>query len=378
MDFEKKYKDALEWISSVYLTFPGATKEYAKHYFPELCEIEDERMRNEIIGGLMWQRDSSLKGSDGNDCVLPGFNLPVNILIAWLEKQKDSPMPEYTVIFQKGVEEGRRLEREDLPYWQTFKGIGIIVPDDYILAKFGKGYKLLRPGDTMEIGTEFLQVSQLDNLPKEEQHKEQKPMEPSYDELQRHQNELYDFKVFATKQAKEHHISFVHDFEWNNFCAELLSYFAEQKQEWGEEDEKMLAGTLNSLKRYQLSMPNYQVELQMRWLKSIRPQPKQEWSDEDEKILVTISKALGCDTAEKILVNEGVTLVMAAGFLESLKNRGNSPKSNTNSPWKPSEEQMRCLQSVVQDVNKKSLMSTTGYSPAAVLQSLYIDLKALM
>ena len=125
-------------------------------------------------------------------------------------------------------------------------------------------------------------------------------------------------------------------------------------------------------------MPNYQVELQMRWLKSIRPQPKQEWSDEDEKILVTISKALGCDTAEKILVNEGVTLVMAAGFLESLKNRGNSPKSNTNSPWKPSEEQMRCLQSVVQDVNKKSLMSTTGYSPAAVLQSLYIDLKALM
>ena len=43
------------------------------------------------------------------------------------------------------------------------------------------------------------------------------------------------------------------------------------------------------------------------------------WSGEDEKILVAISKALGCDTAEKILVNEGVTLMMAAGFLESLR-----------------------------------------------------------
>ena len=70
--------------------------------------------------------------------------------------------------------------------------------------------------------------------------KEQKPIEPSDEELQRYQNELYDFKVFATKQAKEHHISFVHDFEWNNFCAELLSYFNEQKPEWSEEDEEKL------------------------------------------------------------------------------------------------------------------------------------------
>lgn len=30
------------------------------------------------------------------------------------EKCKDSPLPEDTVLFQKGVEEGRRLERDDL------------------------------------------------------------------------------------------------------------------------------------------------------------------------------------------------------------------------------------------------------------------------
>ena len=63
-----------------------------------------------------------------------------------------------------------------------------------------------------------------------EKQKEQKSVEPSDEELQRHQDELYNFKVFAAKQAKEHHISFVHDFEWNNFCAGLLSYFNEKQK----------------------------------------------------------------------------------------------------------------------------------------------------
>ena len=75
-----------------------------------------------------------------------------------------------------------------------------------------------------------------------EKQKEQKPAEihePSDDELERHQKELYDFKVFAARQARENRISFVHDFEWNNFCEGLLSYFNEQKPaEWSEEDEE--------------------------------------------------------------------------------------------------------------------------------------------
>ena len=62
----------------------------------------------------------------------------------------------------------------------------------------------------------------------------------------------------------------------------------EQKPAWSEEDRKMLADTLNSLKRYQLSMPNYQVELQMRWLKSLRPswKPSEEQMEALEKAIV--------------------------------------------------------------------------------------------
>lgn len=72
--------------------------------FPELKESEDERIRKELLevirhcyedGGYTLCTDDYKKYS------------------TYLEKQKDSPMPEDTVIFQKGVAEGRRLEREE-------------------------------------------------------------------------------------------------------------------------------------------------------------------------------------------------------------------------------------------------------------------------
>ena len=44
----------------------------------------------------------------------------------------------------------------------------------------------------------------------------------------------------------------------------------ERMSSWGEEDEKMLQGTIDSLRRHQLSMPNFLVELQMRWLSSLK------------------------------------------------------------------------------------------------------------
>lgn len=112
---------------------------------------------------------------------------------------------------------------------------------------------------------------------------EQKPVEPSDDELQRHQDELYDFKVFAAKQAREHHISFVHDFEWNNFCAELLSYFNEKQKpaEWSEEDKKMLLSIINAFRNGTVSTIG-----QEHWLKSLPERfknPACRFYKEDEK-----------------------------------------------------------------------------------------------
>ena len=155
-----------------------------------------------------------------------------------------------------------------------------------------------------------------------EKQKEQKPVEPSDEELQRHQDELYDFQVFAAKQAKEHHISHVHDFEWHNFCEGLLSYFNEKQKpaEWSEEDEKKIT-FLGRLIRYNV------------------PDGQYGWVDGRKGGFVTKSEAIS--------------------MLKSLR-----------SSWKPSEEQMIALKRSI------SYLSEYGQNDDdLILCSLYKDLQ---
>lgn len=64
---------------------------------------------------------------------------------------------------------------------------------------------------------------------------------------------------------------------------------------------------------------------------------KQEWSEEDEKIITALTKALiGSDSAEKIMLFDGVTIEMVSDWLKSLR-----------PSWKPSEEQMEALEPAV-------------------------------
>ena len=82
MDYERKYKDALGWMQSLYDCLHGATKEDAEHYFPELKESEDEKIRKGIIKYLYF-----IKDKDGS--YMPN-NIPFDDMIAWLEKQGES------------------------------------------------------------------------------------------------------------------------------------------------------------------------------------------------------------------------------------------------------------------------------------------------
>ena len=75
--YEKKYKEALGWIQSVYPTMTGADKEDAEHFFPELKESEDERVRKELCKAI-WT-------------YIP--NEEAHEYIKWLEKQgKQNPV----------------------------------------------------------------------------------------------------------------------------------------------------------------------------------------------------------------------------------------------------------------------------------------------
>ena len=235
----------------------------------------------------------------------------------------------------------------------------------------------------------------IDNFPYSVE-KEEKPVKPSDDELQRHQDELYNFKVFAAKQAKEHHILFVHDFEWHNFCAGLLSYFNEkQKQDWSEEDKQNLSVCLTYIKDTQLR--DWLIEAfhksskwseedksfydsiiyevikegmhptpeQVKWFKSLPErfslQPKQELSEEETKDLVHILKVL--DDCYVYGQHD-----LSKTDYDNLTSTIKSLKPS----WKPSEHQMSILKAVKEYVGKGS-----GYWGEG-LGSLIDDLEKLI
>lgn len=77
MNYEKKYKEALERARELSKTVTGANYEYI---FPELKESEDERMLREIKRYIKEQGDKPTG--------LPNGTASVSDMIAWLEKQE--------------------------------------------------------------------------------------------------------------------------------------------------------------------------------------------------------------------------------------------------------------------------------------------------
>lgn len=78
MDYEKKYKEALERakLSRLQLLDIGEEATEIEHIFPELKESEDERIRKELIDFFSDSPDSdTFRG------------IPPSKIIAWLEKQ---------------------------------------------------------------------------------------------------------------------------------------------------------------------------------------------------------------------------------------------------------------------------------------------------
>lgn len=84
-NYEQKYKEALGWMQSLYKGLHGITKEDAEHYFPELKESEDERIRKELIefvksrGGfkheyIVWLEKQGGEKSEENEGNLGGIS----------------------------------------------------------------------------------------------------------------------------------------------------------------------------------------------------------------------------------------------------------------------------------------------------------------
>lgn len=85
MDYERKYKDALKWMQSLYDGLHGATKEEAEHYFPELKENKSERVRKGLIKTISSLLDNT---------ILYHTDITKEEALAWLEKQGEKKLIE--------------------------------------------------------------------------------------------------------------------------------------------------------------------------------------------------------------------------------------------------------------------------------------------
>ena len=79
-------------------------KEAFEFFAPELRKINEEEIRKDIIGGLMWQRDNlKSEGPHDNNLILPGFCLTVGKHLSYLERQKEQPISAEEVLARAGL-----------------------------------------------------------------------------------------------------------------------------------------------------------------------------------------------------------------------------------------------------------------------------------
>ena len=211
--------------------------------------------------------------------------------------------------------------------------------------------------------------------PKYGQHIEEKPTEWSENDTV-FLNEITDFFENKTVRLQHDLDMYVH---WLKSLPERFNL--QPKQEWSEEDEKMLT---RIIERGQSQIQMFETGLlpeQINWLKSLKPQPKQERSKKDEMMLQDLCEELHdlkCGNYRcyvKDIYNEWIA------WLKSLRPVS---KESLQPHWKPSEEQMKALYSALNDAislysNKVSpLYEEISQKHFDALESLYNDLKKLM
>lgn len=313
MDYEKKYKEALERFKTFrekYCTYgdlhfgdvifdkTGEAQKDLDAIFPELCESENERILRAIIRGFeSWKGNGNVKFN----------NTEVDDILAYLEKLKEPIDPFDTKLFQDGVKEGRRLEREDIK-------------------------------------------------------KEQKPAEWSEEDKVMLNNIIWSVHLKSINPLDEMDDRSKYK-KYEDFLKSLPERFALQsKQEWSENDERMLSRCVKSIESSKQfadadtfkKAKDKEIDWLKNKLKSLRPSWK---PSEQEKGALR--------TAIHVLTEER-NFPKAAAQLQNILDAFEGKESRKD--WKPSEEQMRVLKQVEDRVAMKS-----GYWEQ-VLDSLYLDL----
>ena len=364
-----KYKEALE---------KARAGKSIEEIFPELKESEDERIRNRLI--------EAIKSSAQFEDAIQRLGLSWPSVLAWLEKQKENPksndfIPSDCVSDVKCEDRWHKVA-DSFPNSSR----EVICKDaigNFFIGRYYKGsnsWEVSMYDDIDKSNEDNPPVVMWCDIPSEKQ-KEQKPILSAEESLgisQEEYNKIVDECIYG--EQKEQKLADDKDFEDKTVNVRMITdsetgekypfvSYKDQLQkpaEWSEEE----VGHLYTLARY-IKSKGYEddgefLEGVANKLKRIRPQPKQEWSEEDINMFGSILSTLSVySNNPDIPVEIREIHKKEYAWFDDLYNRV-SPQPH----WKPSEEQMKQLDAVINAYSKGSMTHK-------VLDSLYEQLKSL-
>ena len=193
MDYEKKYTEALGWMQSVYPTMTGAVKEDAEHYFPELRESEDEKIKESLKHYLEVRRCQTKDDEEYINC---------NHILAWLEKQDKNIQvmcPTFTfddiLALQCCMETVKKVQ-EDKELYGQLQSLHNRLHDAYWLGKQGQKKYIddLTQQEAMDIAVAkcFEQGGQ---KPAEWSEEDERNLQGVIDEIEANKNQAPDYDI---------------------------------------------------------------------------------------------------------------------------------------------------------------------------------------
>lgn len=356
------------------------SQEVAEKYFPELKESEDKRIRNLLIRFVKYDMpDNYSDDFSKEDC------------LAWLEKQEGCEYIKkdwlehikqswYKEGFIDGKYSGGTSKELTINDAATLKELIDFLENGTVKLQ----HDLTKYANWLKIQfTPIEKQGEQKKTPIEEEFPYDNPSDTLEGEIENIWGKLSSGGRFsATKEGFREVIThFVNYFKeqddrelveqkiagWskeNNRWLKSIKDRVQPRQEWSEEDETVLNNLIYALANDRIGNDRDEY---VSWLKSLkdRVQPQREWSEEDEKYCISVIEHL------KNSITNGKPETYTSGRLTDwVRGMRERVQPQPKLKWKPTEEQIMCLQDAIDDYHRR------GYK-AETLKSLYEQLKQL-
>ena len=353
MDYEKKYKDALEIVMAYYnrtqfnsIINSQEEKETLERAFPELKEeSEDERIRNGLLKVFKQSQNGYWAGMEIKD------------IVAYLEKIGERKYLYYDQGFIEGMRQSKSLANSEIIVSQPklAEWSDSVAKEAFIKA-------LERAVEQTKNGHELTDCDKHSWWEDFKKYSGIKPAEWSEEDEAAFGDLMWCIEQ-ARKSAQDENDMGDIWFAENWLKERLKSLRPTPKQKWNEEEKKVLDSIIDDYEKAAKSFCGYDGKIGL--LKAIRDGEydlsKQEWSEEDKNRHYFLCKLLR-ETWDKAIV-EGSCIDDAITWFEKL------PERIYPHSWKPSKEQMEVLEYYMH-----ALMCTKNKE---ILFGLYSDLKKL-